>query len=189
MSLTAPFDKVLKILGARLSRTNPLAFEVDIGCGVYLGVVTIERVRLRVYLEEPIRPPGIDVPGAIAGRGYLEIGPGGAPGTSTIGGQIDVAIRPISLRAAAAFETLTIIDPNDASRHVTAVYAGLNVVDSGQFQRRQCQCPTRSADLGARSGDQGDREDRIAQGADQTELADRLPGCGAGGAGAVDLSR
>ena len=36
-----PFSKFLKILAARLSRTNPLTFEVDIGCGVDLGVVSI----------------------------------------------------------------------------------------------------------------------------------------------------
>src|SRR5262249_41155270 len=73
IKVASPFDKILKILGARLSRTNPLTFEVDIGCGIDLGVVTIERMRLRVYLQEPIRPPeltafgaSIDVPGAIA---------------------------------------------------------------------------------------------------------------------------
>ena len=135
IKVAPPFDKVLKILGARLSRTNPLTFEVDIGCGVDLGVVTIDRVRLRVYLETPIRPPeltafgaSIDVPGAIAGRGYLEIGRGDAPNTSKIGGQIDVTIRPVSLRVAAAFEMQTIIDPNDANHHVTAIYVGLNII-------------------------------------------------------------
>jgi hypothetical protein len=135
IKVAPPFDKILKILGARLSRTNPLTFEVDIGCGIDLGVVTIERVRLRVYLETPVRPPeltafgaSIDVPGALAGRGYLEIGPGASPGTSKIGGQIDVTIRPISLRVAAAFEMQTVVDPNDPSHHVTAVYVGLNIV-------------------------------------------------------------
>ena len=128
-----PFSKFLKILAARLSRTNPLTFEVDIGCGVDLGVVSIDRARLRVYLEEPLRPPeltafgaSIDVPGAIAGSGYLEIGPGDQPDTSKIAGQIDVTIRPISLRVAAAFEMQDVSD--DAGRDATAVYVGLNVV-------------------------------------------------------------
>ncbi len=135
IKIAPPFDKVLKILAARLSRTNPLTFEVDIGCGIDLGVVTIERARLRVYLEEPIRPPeltafaaSIDVPGAIAGRGYMEMGPGDSPGTSKIAGQIDVTIRPISLRVAAAFEMQDVIDPNDASHRATAIYVGLNLV-------------------------------------------------------------
>ena len=130
-----PFSKFLKILAARLSRTNPLTFEVDIGCGVDLGVVSIDRARLRVYLEEPLRPPeltafaaSIDVPGAIAGSGYLEIGPGDAPDTSKIAGQIDVTIRPVSLRIAAAFEMQDVTDPADPSRSATAVYVGLNVV-------------------------------------------------------------
>jgi hypothetical protein len=135
IKLAPPFDKILKILAARLSRTNPLTFEVDIGCGIDLGVVTIDRVRLRVFLEKPVRPPeltafgaSIDIPGAIAGRGYLEIGEGAQPNTSKIGGQIDVTIRPINLRVAAAFEMQDIIDPNDAAHHATAVYVGLNVV-------------------------------------------------------------
>ncbi len=129
-----PFSKFLKILAARLSRTNPLTFEVDIGCGVDLGVVSIDRARLRVYLEDPVRPPeltalgaSIDVPGAIAGSGYLEIGPGDVPNTSKISGQIDVTIRPISLRVAAAFEIQDVTDPN-SGRSATAVYVGLNVV-------------------------------------------------------------
>jgi len=130
-----PFAKFLKILAARLSRTNPLTFEIDIGCGIDLGVVSIDRARLRVYLEEPLRAPeltafgaSIDVPGAIAGSGYLELGPGAAPNTSKIGGQIDLTIRPISLRVAAAFEMQEVVDPNDATRSATAVYVGLNVV-------------------------------------------------------------
>ena len=135
IKVAPPFDKILKILAARLSRTNPLTFEVDIGCGIDLGVVTIDRVRLRVFLELPVRAPeltafgaSIDIPGAIAGRGYLEIGAGDQPNTSKIGGQIDVTIRPISLRVAAAFEMQDIIDPNNAAHHVTAIYVGLNVV-------------------------------------------------------------
>ncbi len=135
IKIAPPFDKVLTILAARLSRTNPLTFEVDIGCGLDLGVVSIDRARLRVYLEEPLRAPeltafgaSIDVPGAIAGRGYLEMGPGDAPNTSKIGGQIDVTIRPISLRVAAAFEMQDVIDPADPAHHATAIYVGLNLV-------------------------------------------------------------
>ena len=37
-----PFDKILKILGARLSRNNPFYVEVDLGFAVDLGVVSIE---------------------------------------------------------------------------------------------------------------------------------------------------
>ena len=135
IKVASPFDKVLKILAARLSRTNPLTFEIDLGCAVDLGVVSIDRARLRVYLQEPIVPPeltalgaSIDIPGAIGGSGYLAIGSGDQPGTSKISGQLDVTIRPISLRVAAAFEMQDVIDPNDATHHVTAIYVGLNVV-------------------------------------------------------------
>jgi hypothetical protein len=131
LKVAPPFDKILKILAARLSRTNPLTFEIDLGVGVDLGVVTIDRARVRVYLDEPRLPEltafgaSIDVPGAIAGKGYLEMSAGDEPGTSKIGGQIDVTIRPVGLRVAAAFE---IADVKDGDKTVTAVYVGLNVV-------------------------------------------------------------
>lgn len=130
LRITPPFDNILKIAAARLSRTNPLTFEVDFAVGVDLGVVTIDRARVRVYLDEP-RPPeltafgaGIDIPGAIAGRGYMELGQGDAPDTTKIGGQIDLTLRPLGLRVASAFE---IADIMDGERKVTGVYIGLDV--------------------------------------------------------------
>lgn len=130
LRIAPPFDNILKIAAARLSRTNPLTFEVDFAVGVDLGVVTIDRARVRVYLDEP-RPPeltafgaGIDIPGAIAGRGYMELGQGDAPDTTKIGGQIDLTLRPLGLRVASAFE---IADIMDGERKVTGVYIGLDV--------------------------------------------------------------
>jgi large repetitive protein len=131
LKIAQPFDRILKILAARLSRTNPLTFEIDIGVGVDLGVVTIDRARVRVYLNSPDPPEltafgaSVDIAGAIVGRGYMELGQGNDPGTTKIGGQIDVTLRPVSLRIAAAFEISDIID---GSRKVTGVYIGLNIV-------------------------------------------------------------
>ncbi len=135
LRLAEPLGQILRILGARLSRSNPLTFEIDIGLGVDLGVVSIDRASLRAYLDEP-RPPEltalaarVDIPGALVGSGYLRIGSSvDSEGhtISTIGGQIDLTLRPINLRVAAAVEIATI--PADAGGPATGVYVGLNVV-------------------------------------------------------------
>ena len=135
LQMRDPLGKILRILGARLSRSNPLTFEIDIGLGVDLGVVSVDRASIRAYLDEP-RPPEltalaarVDIPGALVGSGYMKIGshidPNGVS-ISTIGGQIDITLRPINLRIAAALEIATI--PPEAGGPATGVYVGLNVV-------------------------------------------------------------
>ncbi|URI08560.1 hypothetical protein MW290_23555 [Aquincola tertiaricarbonis] len=134
LKIADPLGQILRVLGARLSRSNPLTFEIDIGLGVDLGVVTIDRAGLRVYLDEP-RPPeltalaaSVDIPGALVGSGYVKIGKvtnSEGQEVAVIGGQIDLTLRPLSLRIAAAMEVAT-IDEN--GRQATGVYIGLNVV-------------------------------------------------------------
>ena len=139
LHLADPLGKILRILGARLSKSNPFTFEIEIGLAVDLGVVTIDRAGLRVYLDEP-RPPeltslaaSIDIPGALVGSGYVRIGSAldsnGDP-ISTIGGQIDLTLRSINLRVAAAVEIATIPERTLAPAHpaATGVYIGLDVV-------------------------------------------------------------
>lgn len=129
-----PLGQILRVLGARLSRSNPLTFEIDIGLGVDLGVISVERASVRAYLDEP-RPPeltalqaGVDIPGALVGTGYLEIRSGtdadGNP-VSIIAGQLDLTLRPLSVRVAAAVAVATI---TEGTRVATGVYVGLNVV-------------------------------------------------------------
>ncbi|MBD1874505.1 hypothetical protein H6F75_13515 [Nodosilinea sp. FACHB-131] len=131
LEVAEPFGNILRVLGARLSRTNPLTFEVDLGLAIDLGVVTFDRARVRVYLPsspgEDLRAPeltalgaSVDIPGALAGQGYLEINDGG------IAGQIDLTIRPVNLRVAAAIAIQQI--PAAAGGPATAVYVSLNVV-------------------------------------------------------------
>lgn len=135
LKIADPLGQIIRVMGARLSRTNPLTFEIDIGLGVDLGVVSVDRASVRAYLDAP-RPPeltalaaSVDIPGALVGSGYMEIGSAtdaGGHTISTIGGQIDLTLRPISLRVAAAVEVATI--PADAGGPATGVYVGLNVV-------------------------------------------------------------
>jgi large repetitive protein len=131
-----PLGKILRILAARLSRTNPLTLEVDIGMSVDLGVVSVDRAGVRVYLDDPARPPeltalgvSVDIAGALVGSGFVQLAHGtdaqGHP-VATIGGQLDLTLRPIELRVAAAVEISTITV--DGGRTATGVYVGLDVV-------------------------------------------------------------
>jgi hypothetical protein len=96
-----PLGQILQILGARIARNNPLLFEIDLGFAIDLGVISIERARVRMPLD-PVGPPeltafaaGVDVPGALRGRGYLELN------EVEIKGQIDLTIVPVQVRVAA----------------------------------------------------------------------------------------
>lgn len=103
--LPDPLGQILQVLGARLARTNPLSFEIDLGFAVDLGVISVDRARVRLPLD-PLGPPeltafgaGLKVPGVIEGKGYMEMNSNG--GTMEIKGGIDVSLIPVKLRIAA----------------------------------------------------------------------------------------
>ena len=96
-----PLGQILQILGARIARNNPLIFEVDLGFAIDLGVVSIERARVRLRFD-PLLPPeltafaaSVDIPGALRGRGYMELN------ENEIKGQLDLTIVPVHVRIAA----------------------------------------------------------------------------------------
>jgi hypothetical protein len=112
-----PFDKILKILGARLSRNNPFLAEIDLGFAVDLGVVTVERARVRLNLD-PGGPPeltafaaSVDVPGAVRGRGSIEMGKD-SKGDFIISGALDITIIPVEVRIAATLQIAQIPPEN-----------------------------------------------------------------------------
>ena len=136
LQVADPFGKILRVLAARLSRTNPLTLEIDIGMSADLGVVTVDRAAVRVYLDDPSRPPeltalgvSVDIAGALVGSGFAEVTHGtdgqGNP-VATIGGQLDLTLRPISLRVAAAVAISTI--QVGGGQTATGVYVGLDIV-------------------------------------------------------------
>lgn len=103
--LPDPLGKIVQVLGARIGRTNPLTFEIDLGFAVDLGVITVERARVRLPLD-PLGPPeltafaaSLKVPNVLEGRGYMEMSNSG--GIMEIKGGIDVSLVPIKLRIAA----------------------------------------------------------------------------------------
>ncbi|MBX9462723.1 MAG: hypothetical protein KL840_07085 [Aquamicrobium sp.] len=126
LMLRPPFDRIFKILGARLSRINPMTFEVEIGMGVDFGVVSFDRLGIRAYLDQP-RPPEItsigarvDIPGALVGDGYLSIS------KTKIGGQIDLTVRAIGLRVAGALEIADISEAEGGP--ATGLFVGLDLL-------------------------------------------------------------
>ena len=122
-----PFDKILKILGARLSRNNPFFVEVDLGFAVDLGVVSIDRARVRLNLS-PGGPPeitafgaSVNIPGALQGSGYAQVGTD-AQGNSVIVGAMDLTITPVNVRIAA---TLAVAQISAAKRRPGDRHPGL----------------------------------------------------------------
>ena len=137
LKIADPLGQILRVLGARLSRSNPMTLEVDIALGIDLGVVAIDQASVRAYLDDPTRLPEltalaarIDIPGVLAGAGYMRIAnevdsQGNTIGT--IGGQLDLTIRPVSVRVCAAVEVATITEAA-TGKQTTGVYVGLSVV-------------------------------------------------------------
>lgn len=131
MEIGDPLGKILRIAGARLSRSNPMTLEVDIALGVDLGVVSVDQASVRAYLDGSAPPEltalqaSVDIPGAIVGAGYMRIGTADDGVTKTIGGQLDITLRPVSVRVAAALEIANLVV---GARTATGVYVSLNVV-------------------------------------------------------------
>lgn len=105
-----PLGQIIQVLGARIARTNPLTFEIDLGFAVDLGVITIERARVRMPVD-PVGPPeltafaaSINVPGTLEGRGYMEIN----SNPFEIKGQIDVSLVALKLRLSAGIGVASI---------------------------------------------------------------------------------
>ncbi|RZU39140.1 hypothetical protein [Edaphobacter modestus] len=124
ITVASPLDQILTILGARIARNNPLIFEIDLGFAVDLGVVTIERARIRMRFD-PVSAPeltafaaSVDIPGAVSGRGYLEMN------EHEIKGQIDLTIVPVHMRVAAG---VGIADINENGRKATGVIISLEI--------------------------------------------------------------
>ena len=135
--LPSPIDNVLKIFGARIAKVNPLTVELDLGMKVDLGVVKIDRFKVKL----PIDPPGVPtiLPSAISvnisqvlvGSGFVNIieppaAPAGQeqPGFGGIEGGFDVSLVPVKLRIAASFGVRPV---SSGQRTATAVFLGLIV--------------------------------------------------------------
>jgi large repetitive protein len=126
IQVASPLDQILKILGARIARNNPLLFEIDLGFAIDLGVVSIERARVRLHMDPPGPPEltafaaSINIPEAVKGRGYLEMSSKVVDGhnVSEIKGQLDLTLIPVQVRIAAGVG-IAHIDPDQTGVIVT----------------------------------------------------------------------
>jgi len=124
IGVVSPLDKILTVLGARIARNNPLIFEIDLGFAADLGVVSIERARVRLKFDPVSRPEltafaaSVDIPATLRGRGYMEMN------ENEIKGQLDLTIVPVQVRIAAGVGVANI---NANGRKVTGVIVTLEV--------------------------------------------------------------
>ncbi len=114
-----PLGDLLQVLGTRVSRDNPTYLEVEVGLNADLGIVHIDKARVRMRLDAPELPQltalgaGVDVPGVMHGSGYLSVNPG------DISGSLDLSLDSLQVRIMATLKVVT--DP------VTGVFVGLEV--------------------------------------------------------------
>ena len=120
-----PLGDILQVLGAKVSRDNPSYLEAELGLAADLGVVEVDRARVRIRLDQAEAPTltalgaGIDV-GVLRGRGYLSVD----PATGNLAGSLDVTIAdPLNLRVTAG---LSIQHPRD-DPDVLGVFVGMEL--------------------------------------------------------------
>ncbi len=124
-----PLGDILKVFGAKVSKDNPTYLEAEIGIGAELGIVRIDRARVRVRLDANEVPTlsalgaTLEVPGAFVGTGYVEINPDG------FAGFFDITVTPVGIRASASLKVQrTHVDPaNNASATVLGVFVAAEV--------------------------------------------------------------
>lgn len=137
-ALPAPLDEILKIMGARIARFNPLTLEVDLGMKVDLGVVQVDRFKVKWPID-PLGMPTIlptsariEIPGTLIGSGSVNIidAPSNPPPDAVTGGgfdgMLDVSLVALKLRICASLGVRDLNDPAH-NRRATAVFAGLIV--------------------------------------------------------------
>jgi hypothetical protein len=123
-NLPGTLGDLLKIAGARIARFNPLTLEVDIAIKADLGIVTVDRFKVKIALDgssaPSIVPSGIkvNVPNTITGSGLVNITDSGFEG------QLDITLCSIGLRMVAAVGVQHV---SQGSREATAFYFGFEV--------------------------------------------------------------
>jgi large repetitive protein len=125
--VSSPFGDIIKVLGARVAKTNPTVLELDLGMKVNLGVITVDTIRVTWPLD-PAGPPtllptgvSVNVPGVISGSGFIDPRNG-------IKGSLDLTLVPVKLRMAGAIAIQPMAPPlTPPGRKVTAVYVALQI--------------------------------------------------------------
>jgi hypothetical protein len=141
-ALPAPLGNLFAIAGARLARFNPVTLEVDFQFKVDLGVITVDKFKLKIPLD-PTGPPQIlpsgvkvNIPGVLKGQGFVEIidtnvtvtAPDGSISTAAskgVEGGIDLTLIALKIRIQASIGIGTLRSPE--GREAVSVFVGLSV--------------------------------------------------------------
>ena len=124
LTVAEPLDQLLKVVGARISRTNPTYLEIELGSSVDLGVVSLDKAGVRIQFADPVQVEltalgvSVEVPGALTGSGYLAFNEKG------FAGRVDVTLTPLRLRISAA---LRVEEVTEGIRTATGVAVALEV--------------------------------------------------------------
>ena len=99
VNLPSPLGDILKVAAARIAQFNPLTLELDIALKADLGVVTVDKFKLKMPLHPDVGPPmilpsgvRINIPDAVKGEGFVQILDTG------FAGGLDITIIPIRSR-------------------------------------------------------------------------------------------
>jgi hypothetical protein len=137
-SLPAPLNELFNIAAARLARQNPLTLELDFVIKMDLGLITVDKFKLKIPLYndgQPIPPPQIipsgvrvNIPGVIIGNGFVNIVDTEVDGVRVKGieGGLDVTLVAMKLRVA-AHVGISKIKEQATNREAVAIFLGLRV--------------------------------------------------------------
>lgn len=123
VTLQEDLQKLLRLNGVGVHRTNPVFIEGDLVLAVELGPVAVERARVRVPFltgdagDIQIRglAASLDIPGALTARGSFDVDDDG------LRGELDLTVQPLDLRGRA----LVVVRENEGVSGVL-VDAGLS---------------------------------------------------------------
>ena len=122
-NLPSPLGDILKVAAARIAQFNPLTLDLDIALKADLGVVTVNKFKLKMPLHPDVGPPmilpsgvRINIPDAVKGEGFVQILDTG------FAGGLDITIIPIKVRVAGV---LAVEGITQGQRKATAVFASL----------------------------------------------------------------
>lgn len=138
-SLPAPLGNLFAISSARLARFNPLTLEIDMAIKVDLGIITVDKFKIKIPLESggnvQILPSGVrvNIPGTLIGNGFVNIvdsdvvqANGSTIHAKGIEGGLDLTIVPVKLRIAGNIAVTQLRDET-TGREGVGVFVGLTV--------------------------------------------------------------
>lgn len=137
--LPAPLGDLFNIAGARLARFNPVTLELDFQIKVDLGIITVDKFKLKIPLDPggppQILPSGVkvNIPGVLTGNGFVEIidteiadEEGNKITAKGIEGGLDLTLVSLKIRVSANIGVGTLKD-DVTGREAVSVFLGMLV--------------------------------------------------------------